>query len=649
MAGRRALATAALALALAAVLVAGAGADDAADAEAEAERERESVVDEFVRRYVGTLRADPLAGDDAGAAQQTLAESVRLRDARTAASSETAAGIDSREGATVHHMWSTPIFVANIAEFGVNVTEFNAAICSHVMRHYLRFIEGAGGNATENLKRIIDANSDEAVTEGFNNAFWNWQVMQDGWERVIGTLPEVQRLMDIMNEATDTYLGELGVPHETVLRRSHDVSQDAWATVHSHNVFHAAHLHEDSLVSGVYYLKLPPNSGPIAFYDARGPHPPFDNDLSVNPRHGDIVLFPSWLVHQVMPTTGTSTRMSIAVNFAGRWKTTTSAQVSVSAGQALRRNAARFNAEGPRWRHDAAGRGRQVEAADSARPRGTRMTEEEAAKRKVRAGGIDTYTRDFDVEGEGARGPADDGDEDEDEDADGDEGEDDEADFYFRKAAAGTQKAKAKLPPPRGKKAGAGGRQQDKAPRKAVPKRGPGAEVVDDDLDDDGDFDDDDDYDYDNMSDEELEELLKEEGHYDSSGAREGADGGAATAYGWAAYLDDDDDEGDEGLGSGGGAGGGKARARADDVDRSLYAFDPELDPDPDDRREDPRLAQTREPQAAKKGKRAKKAQRAADQSIMTGAGSMATEAEVDAMIGIVRERRAAEARAKTA
>jgi len=38
----------------------------------------------------------------------------------------------------------------------------------------------------------------------------------------------------------------------------------------------------------------------------------------VQPREGDIVLFPTSLVHQVTPTEGDSERISIAVNLLGR-------------------------------------------------------------------------------------------------------------------------------------------------------------------------------------------------------------------------------------------------------------------------------------------------------------------------------------------
>ena len=58
------------------------------------------------------------------------------------------------------------------------------------------------------------------------------------------------------------------------------------------------------------------------FHDPRGPLPPFDGKLEIRPEVGDLVLFPSWLVHQVTPTSGKEDRMSIAFNIPGEWGST---------------------------------------------------------------------------------------------------------------------------------------------------------------------------------------------------------------------------------------------------------------------------------------------------------------------------------------
>ena len=57
-------------------------------------------------------------------------------------------------------------------------------------------------------------------------------------------------------------------------------------------------MHQESAVSGVFYVSVPPLSGPISFDDPRGMRPPFAaNRLVHYPSAGELLLFPPWIVH----------------------------------------------------------------------------------------------------------------------------------------------------------------------------------------------------------------------------------------------------------------------------------------------------------------------------------------------------------------
>ena len=106
-----------------------------------------------------------------------------------------------------------------------------------------------------------------------------------------------------------------------------------WATVHDHCQAHLTHDHPKSMVSGVYYVKTPQGSGPITLYDARMM---FNEPIVIHPRPGELILFPSWLSHQVMPTAVEGDqRMSIAFNAPGYWPAT----MDVGASYGLSTNA----------------------------------------------------------------------------------------------------------------------------------------------------------------------------------------------------------------------------------------------------------------------------------------------------------------------
>jgi uncharacterized protein (TIGR02466 family) len=95
---------------------------------------------------------------------------------------------------------------------------------------------------------------------------------------------------------------------------------------------HALHAHPQSILSGVFYLKIPENSPPIIFNDPRDHYKyiqyptKFGNprdmykllpEYVINPTEGMILLWPSWLEHQVPPSNCSEERIAIAFNVNG--------------------------------------------------------------------------------------------------------------------------------------------------------------------------------------------------------------------------------------------------------------------------------------------------------------------------------------------
>lgn len=91
---------------------------------------------------------------------------------------------------------------------------------------------------------------------------------------------------------------------------------------------HSAHIHPHSIISGTLYVEVPKGSGAIRFEDPRLPLmmaaptrrteapeelQPF---VTVQPRSGLLLLWESWLRHEVLPGTGRGERLSISFNFA---------------------------------------------------------------------------------------------------------------------------------------------------------------------------------------------------------------------------------------------------------------------------------------------------------------------------------------------
>lgn len=92
---------------------------------------------------------------------------------------------------------------------------------------------------------------------------------------------------------------------------------------------HALHAHPHSLLSGVFYVKIPEGAPPIIFNDPRGHYKyiqyPFKFGNSremykllpeyvITPTDGMMLLWPGWLEHQVPSSKSSNERITIAFN-----------------------------------------------------------------------------------------------------------------------------------------------------------------------------------------------------------------------------------------------------------------------------------------------------------------------------------------------
>ena len=84
---------------------------------------------------------------------------------------------------------------------------------------------------------------------------------------------------------------------------------------------HSGHIHPHSVVSGTLYVEVPAGAGAIRFEDPRLPlmmaaPPREDSFISVEPRPGLLLLWESWLRHEVLAGGGRGDRLSVSFNFA---------------------------------------------------------------------------------------------------------------------------------------------------------------------------------------------------------------------------------------------------------------------------------------------------------------------------------------------
>lgn len=99
----------------------------------------------------------------------------------------------------------------------------------------------------------------------------------------------------------------------------------AWVNISPPGAFNEVHSHPNCHLSGVYYLKTPPDSGVLVFRDPRaqlaaanppvlGPSPLRASNIRVPVAPGRLFLFPSWLEHSVERNGSQEDRVSVAFN-----------------------------------------------------------------------------------------------------------------------------------------------------------------------------------------------------------------------------------------------------------------------------------------------------------------------------------------------
>ncbi len=111
------------------------------------------------------------------------------------------------------------------------------------------------------------------------------------------------------------------------LRGQKLVMTDCWLNVMPKGAAHGLHLHPNSVVSGTYYVAVPRGTSGLKFEDPRlaalmaAPMRKPDVALEQQPfitylaKAGDVILFESWLRHEVASNPVAGERISISFNY----------------------------------------------------------------------------------------------------------------------------------------------------------------------------------------------------------------------------------------------------------------------------------------------------------------------------------------------
>jgi uncharacterized protein (TIGR02466 family) len=103
-----------------------------------------------------------------------------------------------------------------------------------------------------------------------------------------------------------------------------------WVNILKPGAAHSGHVHPHSVLSGTVYVTVPPGAGALKLEDPRLPlmmaAPPRKADATesarsfvyLTPQAGAVLMWESWLRHEVTPHRGKGERISISFNYGWR-------------------------------------------------------------------------------------------------------------------------------------------------------------------------------------------------------------------------------------------------------------------------------------------------------------------------------------------
>lgn len=143
----------------------------------------------------------------------------------------------------------------------------------------------------------------------------------------IGDLPQVSKVFAQLERLISRHAASFAKALHWELRGGKPICDSMWVNVLPEGGSHSSHLHTNAVLSGTYYVTVPEGSGPIVFEDPRhalmmaaplrkaGAPREQQTYVSTPPSPGTLLLWESWLRHEVPLNRASGERISISFNY----------------------------------------------------------------------------------------------------------------------------------------------------------------------------------------------------------------------------------------------------------------------------------------------------------------------------------------------
>jgi uncharacterized protein (TIGR02466 family) len=135
-------------------------------------------------------------------------------------------------------------------------------------------------------------------------------------------IPNISNLIKTIEMYSKNIFQDYGIKKEFNL-----VINNSWININTPGSYNEFHIHHNCVLSGVYYVSAPENSGNVVIYNNsimqfinasyldtnnKNTYP----EVVYKPVTGRVIIFPGWLPHSVQPNNSKEDRISIAFNCA---------------------------------------------------------------------------------------------------------------------------------------------------------------------------------------------------------------------------------------------------------------------------------------------------------------------------------------------
>ena len=169
---------------------------------------------------------------------------------------------------------------------------------------YYKDIENSSEMNKDLISKILEWKHDDPEGVEISNSL--------GWQSRATMQKEKSGFADVTNKINE-FLNEVWLAEQYGQSTALEII-NMWANVNYKYAYNKYHDHPNSLWSGVYYVQSPPNCGKILFDKSwsryqRVQKPKFSHEIPIHnyqwdsvsyePIEGRVILFPSWIGHQV--------------------------------------------------------------------------------------------------------------------------------------------------------------------------------------------------------------------------------------------------------------------------------------------------------------------------------------------------------------